>query len=615
MALNEITQRILYKLRSDGAAQTASDFKRVEAGAAGVEKELKAVAAESAKTDAALGKMADSSAGKLSGLRGGFSSIVDSIGKTTVVLGSLGAAGAIAFESLKSSGERARLEMAAGAANIGRLQDAFDGLIPRMDVLSFAAKTQHGVLKLTQEQMETLARAAVALSRNGMGELDEVLQKLTASAVKAKVDGLDELGLAIEQGHTATETLSNLFDGLNKKIVESGDVAATTADKVQQLASRWADAKAAVEDYIAATLDIDSAREGKGFLFDAANVLSFGQAGRNLENRKTQEANASTAALDIGANIKSGEDAFGSTIQPTTTPNIDINIGEATIVPTPGGGGGRIGPRRYGSVSAALSGLDAASTGTDSVGSPLGWSNPNLGTAAGYSGRVQVGGLDESLGVVAGNNDQSFLDPMHSAFEKEVGSRADRYKAFADQQKKKNTSQLEDIFGPADDFSVYQSAFEGLGEAVGGAYEAIVTGSGGAVAAFKKVAAGQMMATGKRAAVEALHEIAMAAGSLASGNLPEAGAHALAAAKYGAVAVAAGIAANAMGAGSSGGGGGGGSSTSSNSIASQVDHGKPADTRPIYIINGSAFDDSTPRMRAVMARDQVNKAIAERNEQ
>jgi tape measure domain-containing protein len=106
---------------------------------------------------------------------------------------------------------------------------------------------------------------------------------------------------------------------------------------------------------------------------------------------------------------------------------------------------------------------------------------------------------------------------------------------------------LESTFGAPEEFDIYKGLFDGLSNAVGGTYEALISGSEPAGKAFKKMIADSLMAIGKQSSVKALQELAYAAGSFAFGNVGAGALHLKAAGLHGAVAIAAGAAAHSIG--------------------------------------------------------------------
>src|SRR5678815_4366891 len=93
-------------------------------------------------------------------------------------------------EALKDLGQDMRLEMSTAGVSVDRLSDAFDGLLDEDRLREFAAKGLHGALKLTQTEMETMGKAAIAL-RDQLGvDLKDAMQKLEDAAVSGRTRGL-----------------------------------------------------------------------------------------------------------------------------------------------------------------------------------------------------------------------------------------------------------------------------------------------------------------------------------------------------------------------------------------------------------------------------------------
>lgn len=227
-------------------------------------------------------------------------------------------------------GQTLRLEAAAGAANIDRLSEASGGLMTEMDLLRFAAQAQHGELgKLNlaygekQLVMEKVLQAETALIRAGF-EADDVHRKLLDSTIKLSEEGLDDLGLAFKEGATQAETLKNYTAELDRVIAQNANTTSAAADEVQRLGVMWANAKHSLMEYAGATLSLESMKQGRGALFDTANVLTFGQAGRNLDDRTTREANASLGGVqDVMSGIKTSSDEALDSINATLRGAVD----------------------------------------------------------------------------------------------------------------------------------------------------------------------------------------------------------------------------------------------------------------------------------------------------
>ena len=186
--------------------------------------------------------------------------------------------------------------------------------------------------------------------------------------------------------------------------------------------------------------------------------------------------------------------------------------------------------------------------------------------------------------------------------QRNLATGADRYAEFTGGR---SQSMLEAVFGPIEEIDLYRQSLEAVGavfnaftDAVGAGYEALVTGAEPVGQAMKKAAAASMLAAGKASAIDAIREGALAAGQLAWGNVPSATLHAQSAALHAAVALTAGVAANALGSGG-GGGGAGALPAGRGSSASGGGGSGGGNTTTVtnIIITGSDHADESPRMK------------------
>lgn len=156
-------------------------------------------------------------------------------------------------------------------------------------------------------------------------------------------------------------------------------------------------------------------------------------------------------------------------------------------------------------------------------------------------------------------------------------------------------SALEGLFGPLSEFNAYQAGWQTLTDSVRGAYGAIVDGEGSTSAAIKNILKESLKSMGSRMLIRGLEEVAEGIAALANPNpvwgAKSAATHFLAAAKFGAGATAAGVAASGIGGGGAGNaapvGGAGGYSGGG---------GGDGGRRTVYIV-GSPHSDDTPRQR------------------
>lgn len=227
--------------------------------------------------------------------------------------------------------------------------------------------------------------------------------------------------------------------------------------------------------------------------------------------------------------------------------------------------------------------------------------------AQGGFGLIDLGGPSaQSLASQAAQNDidrrQAAADAAHRAELQHRAELTDQFHAQID-----NMPALDNIFGTGKDvfgnaepqlaqLEALKTAFAGFADAAGAAYDAVVTGSEPAGKAFAKFLSGTLLGIGKTAAVKAIYEIAEAIA-----NPFDAGRHLLAAAKYGATAVAAGIAASALG----GGGGGGtsaGGAAPTGSYGALTGNGPQGTGQNTVFVYGDSFAEDSPRMRQQKAK-------------
>jgi len=504
-----------------------------------------------------------------------------------------------AREAMTEYDDHLRLMTATANVNIESLTKAFRGLVNEHDILTFAAQTQTGILALNQAEMEKVAQAALALRNRGFGA-EEALKKLTDAAVKGKVGGLDDLGLSIKEGASRAETLRNMMAELDKVIKDSGGTYNESAESIRRLGVEWDNAAAAAKRYsveVLKAIDFDKIGELKKLM---AAGLSPQEAMGELVSR--QGARTDLAAQQTKDRAASSLDRRKAEMGVIEMADDDLS--------------GEREKRKKAFADANKKAQELASQKakdwTDLLVAQL------EDEIANRDPQSVTGGLSTIDGI--GNLEIKSDDLVDALRKLEDASRMERRMGY-----------LETAFGPIEQFDAYQQGFETLGsvfnsfnEAVGASYETIVTGQGSVSAAFRKVFADSLMAMGKASVVSALRETALGVGALAVGS-PTAMMHFKSAGLHAAVAVAAGVAANALGTSasdkgststggtgtttSSGGSGASGGASSGGGTSSGEDK-----SRPIVVVLGSAFDETTPRQRAKSAQAAVDKAIRERDE-
>lgn len=167
---------------------------------------------------------------------------------------------------------------------------------------------------------------------------------------------------------------------------------------------------------------------------------------------------------------------------------------------------------------------------------------------------------------------------------------------------------LERMLGPRTEFDAYAEGFTLIKGAASTAYDAIIAGEGLTTKALKGFFKESISGIGKRMLVRGLEEVAE--GIAAASNpitAPTAAGHFIAAAKFGAGAVAAGLIASQIGGGGSSGGGYSPGAPNSSGGSAQQQAGTSA-----VIVYGDSFADAPPHERQLRATRMVERALGGR---
>lgn len=559
-----------------------------------------------------------------------YDSWVAKLGNANQALELVGRGVAFARESFKAYSEDLRLRAAAGTVSIDKLKSASLGLRTEQELMAFAAKAQHGVFKVTETQMATVQRAMVALTRAGFDQ-EAVTNKLTESLVKGKAEGLDDFGISVRKGTTDAENFKNMMDALAQKASGVKDGTLTGAEGVEKMGVTMQESidkmKVAIGELVAAMAPLLNAL-ARG-VAAIADVVATASGGIDFKGAFSDPKGYIERINKLG-NSPGGYAALIAASKGDMDGAEKIIAAQQAIMGTGGAPADAFGETLgMGSFDqkAFAAWLKNASKGKTAKGKPAPGAFSDYARAAGTDTAGAPIGFSTSLGSAADATQydmygrESSVDTTAILEERQKALTDDWHKRLADQKAKgaAHESKLAGLFGPVGEFDVYKAAFEGLSAAVGSTYEAIVTGSGSASAAFKKMIADSIMGIGKRSAIEALKEGAYAIASLAMYNYPAAALHAKAAAGHAAVAIAAGVAARGMGAGQSlptsgsaasdtaaggtrTGGGGGSSGGGSDSL------------RPIVMIVGEHFGSMSVRQRRQEAEETMARALRERDE-
>jgi hypothetical protein len=533
--------------------------------------------------------------------------LLGAITKGAVVFGTIAAAVDFAMDALKSYGEQVRLETKTAGINMDELGQSFDGLISHHELLQFAAQTSTGVLKLNQQQMETVGQAALALRDRGH-DLSESFEKLKDAVVKGKVDGLDDLGLSIQQGSSKAETLKNLMTELNKVIADSGPHTKNAADDVDRLAAGWDNAKESLKKYTAefimdiadSQMSLDKMDEmaGKVWLHESQ---AFGAFQSGIESGRGQvRYQQGMHNFAVGFNRGKQQVLDSQVIEMD-----DLNVG-------------RTDEERKKMAEDAITReakaiLRAAIASSDrNVASAGGFarSGTSLGAAADMTVRDSYGAEQDLLGDAISRTDEAAQATLA-----EQGSRDSRY---ASSYSGRTQSYLETMFGPIEDFKAYETAFGSLQLATSSAMGAWISGSMSLGLAIKKGIGDALGALASQLAVESLKHGAYAIGSLAFGDFSGAARHGAAAAAFGSGAVAAAVAARKLGSSvqaelaaqkDAGGGASSGASGGGSSGGGGGGSGGGGVINHYTIVYGESFYSESARMKQLDADRMVRQAL------
>lgn len=548
-----------------------------------------------------------------------------------------------ATESVKEFAEHQRLAAAAGNADIERLARASGGLKNETELLTFASKTQHGVIRAGQQDMETAEKAMRMLSRAGFDQA-EVSKKIEDAMVSLKVNGLDDLGISVKKGSTDLETYNNLMAELAKKAAGADSATESTGEKVQRMGVDFHDAfekmRMAVGQMVVSMLplveSVAKITKGVGDLLNDHPYLLNGGLKDLKDAQGTIFGGIGLGDVDFGG-------FFDKLMPKSGVTNVHINpqLAEFQKAFNEARQGSAFGP-----LQSLLDQVGAGSTvfgkamGSDEFNSALkdfiAKANEDYKKASDAANKLLeerkkladkvakdltddlVKRLEEQQNAGAHsvsedslaakfNKQQKFFDGINNQLAQ--GTNEQRYDKF---QAAKQDSFLEKAFGKPDDFALYQELFGALSTSVEGMYAAIVTGSEPAGQAFKKMAAGALIAVGAQETVMALKEEAWAIGDLAIGNVAGAALHQTSALKHAAVAILAGVTAHELGGGgSSKGASGGGASASSSGGGGVGGSFGPQQQAPakIVVIQGDAFADDSPRMRQINVEKSWDRAF------
>ena len=478
--------------------------------------------------------------------------------------------------------KRSQLMAAAAGRSFKQVQMATRDLITEQKALEFTAAAMNGAFKLSQEQMNTAAKAMIAL-RNEGNDMERVFQRVTKAVVEGNGRALLEFGVVAEGSTGKLKTFNNVMEALNTLADKQSATMDVAGDSMIRAGNRYKDAVQSFTDAlgrlaIALTPVVEK-------LARAANIMavltstdtsfeSLDQDSRFRHRKQMQalahkrklaarSANTRISALQLRGDLAIQTDGFST--------NLASGIGDLFGQASGSFGGlipasfrdGRPSARRVGVGGDRLGGRFTGSVGAAFGGGPTGAFSGSLGGLAGGQSAIDAAGRDDfgrigRLDVGLGGGELGALGG--------IGEMEEAMQAI----------------GPA--VNVFASAGTQ-------AFSAWIQGSMSAGQAITKFVGGALRGIAAQMFGESLKHGAMAIGALAIGGpgaAKSAALHGKAAAAHAAGAVAAGALAKQFGgkgggrasgslpggaAGSgAGGGGGGGSHREVFVVSSPFDH-------------------------------------------
>lgn len=541
----------------------------------------------------------------------GYESLAKGITKVNAVLGIANEVLRVGGEAFKAYEENQRLSIAAANVSIGALRSSSQGLRTDLDLLKLAAAGNAATFKSTQSQLENAAAAMVAFERAGF-DAAQSTEKVREAILNGNIGPLKALGVNLDMAKTKQEQFAQLQTVLAQKAREAGDAHAGAGEAFKRASVEYDNAmrsiKIALGELVAGLAPLISAlAKVAGLVADvvsaAGSAVGSIHAGMSITD-DLKKMIKGYITPEMAALIAGREDAYRArSAEGTARFNSDREADDA--------------PRGYGRQSQALQeygrrqrrmrgrksggggeyyfgGVDnqdyvapgsqyygSVENRTDTAGRPIGFSTDLGGGSFG-------GGLADAPGAGFGGSADA-LAKLAAEFN-HVGTQ----------------SMLSKAFGPISEFDAYAKAFSTLTGSLEAGFSAWIDGSMSAGAAIKKFFADSIKAMASEMFAKAIQHGAYALGSLAFGDMKGAATHGLAAAKFGAGAVAIGALAKTMGGGSAGAGASGGGAPN---VTGGGGSSRPVtSSAPINVYVGDVFADDNPRARAGRVQRAVRMA-------
>ncbi len=565
-----------------------------------------------------------------------YESLAKGITKANAVLAVANEALKIGGEAFKAYEENQRLSIAAANTSIGDLRASSQGLRTDLDLLKLAAAGNAATFKSNQQQLENAAAAMVAFERAGF-DAGKSTEKVREAILKGNVEPLKELGINLDAAKTKQEQFAQLQTVLAQKAREAGEGHAAAGESFKRAAVEYdnamRDIKVALGELVAGLAPLISALASAvgliadvvgaagsaiGSLHDGATLVDNIEATLKrymtpemldliAKREASQKAERDRLAADFGgigpdygmtagqrtswdaignrgARVKAKNDAYAKQLAESGVlafVAMGIPLDEARRMAAWGGNKGLRDKRKGGEYNFG---------GTDNQDREFGSSAQYLGSVEqrDTAGRPIGFSTDFGGGSFGGG---SMPDPRGMD-----GAADSLSKLAADLRIAGGQSALAKMFGPISEFDAYAQAFGMLTGAAQAGFSAWIDGSMSASAAIKKFFADSLKGVATEMLGKAIQHGAYALGSLAFGDAKGAAQHGIAAAKFGAGALAVGALAKMAGGGGASAGASAGAGGGAPSVIGSGGGGSIGGGSRTYIV-GDAWHSGTERKR------------------
>jgi hypothetical protein len=558
-----------------------------------------------------------------------YSDWIKDLGNVNQALELVGKAVQFGKEAFKAYSEGLRMSAAAGFTNIEALKKASLGMRTEHELMTFAAQTQHGVIKASQADMELAQKAMVGLTRAGFDQ-EDVTKKITEAMIKLNVGALDDFGIKIKEGKTPLETYSNLMKALsdeakgvdpafrsNAEGVEAFGV--TIQDSLTRMKQSLGELVVAMEPLLT---KLAQAVEKVTYLVDKIPGMSGGPLDFLPEELRGTLFSGALDLLPQGEKTRaipfsSWTNQYGDASKVPQAPG-PATFDAGTFATFMAGVIGELEKKGKAGGSGGLNpgGYDKLNIGRDTAGPMLGFSTA-IGSAADYRQYDSFGFEDTGGAFIKAEGERLSAEELER-----TKKLTEDWAANLEKYRQQEKSLLESMIGPVSEFDVYAEGFKMLGETMqvaGGAWSNALKEIGTSTDSLGKIAKKAfgtiVQGIGEKLAAQSASHLVEALANTVLLNPVEAGKHYAAAGIYGAGAIAAFATAKAMGAGggaqpakpsggAAAGGAGGGSGYAGDPNGRYVKQEQPK----IFVI-GQSFGRSSVRERAREARETVSYAM------